>query len=202
MIYDYPFRGRYEVTCPFGRVGNWQCGWHIGVDIVGLDTDCVLAIADGVVESINAHGKSYGKHICIRHDDGLVSLYAHLKLIVVEVGQKVCRGDYIGIMGSTGNATGVHLHLELHRDRYKYPTKGSKAQDCPWLVDSMAWIKEHMGGEDMPEVKDLQVWEKDSGKCIIVKAVNINGSNYVRLRDIEKLAAVSVDYVDGKVWIE
>lgn len=35
MRYDYPFRGRFKVTCPFGRQGAWQCGWHIGVDIVG-----------------------------------------------------------------------------------------------------------------------------------------------------------------------
>lgn len=54
----------------------------------------------------------------------------------------------------------------------------------------------------MPEVKDLQVWEKESGKCIIVKAVNINGSNYIKLRDIEKLSEVKVDFIDNKVYIE
>lgn len=202
MIYDYPFKGRFKVTCPFGRVGKWQCGWHIGADIVGLNSKYVFAIADGVIESIDAHGKSYGKHICIRHDDGMVSLYAHLSRVLVKVGQKVCMGACIGIMGSTGNATGAHLHLELHKDRYKYPAKGSKAKDCPWLVDGMAWIKEHIGGEDMPEVKDLQVWEKESGKCIIVKAVNINGANYIKLRDIEKLSEVKVDFIDNKVYIE
>lgn len=146
MEYGYPFKGKFKVTCPFGRVGDWQCGWHIGADIVGLDSKYVFAIADGVIESIDAHGKSYGKHICIRHDDGMISLYAHLSRVLVKVGQKVKMGSCIGIMGATGNAMGVHLHLELHKDRYKYPAKGSKAKDCPWLVDGMAWIKEHMGG--------------------------------------------------------
>ena len=59
------------------------------------------------------------------------------------------------------------------------------------------------GGEDeMQEVKDLQVWSKSTGKAVIVKAVNVGGSNYVKLRDLEKLAWVSVDFVDGKVYVD
>lgn len=54
----------------------------------------------------------------------------------------------------------------------------------------------------MQEVKDLQVWSKATGKCTVVKAVNVNGSNYVKLRDLEKLARVSVDFVDGKVYVD
>lgn len=205
MIYDYPFRGRFKVTCPFGKKGSWQCGWHIGTDIVGIDDKQVLAIADGVVESINAHGKSYGNHVCVRHDDGMVSLYAHLSRASVEVGQKVCRGDLLGIMGATGNASGAHLHLELHSGKYRYPAKGTSPLTEKDLVDAYAWIEDHVGGEDVTdkaEVKDLQIWSKSTGKCVIVKAVNINGSNYIRLRDVEKFAAVSVDYVDGKVWVK
>lgn len=203
MIYDYPFKGRFKVTCPFGRKGNWQCGWHIGTDVVGLDDKAVYAIADGVVESINAHGKAYGNHVCIRHKDGMVSLYAHLSRVSVKVGQKVCRGDLLGIMGATGNATGVHLHLELHQGRYRYPAKGSSPLTEKDLVDAWAWIEDHVGGEDeMQEVQDLQVWSKATGKCTVVKAVNVNGSNYIKLRDMEKLAQVRVSYIDGKVLID
>lgn len=205
MIYDYPFRGRFKVTCPFGKKGSWQCGWHIGTDIVGIDDKEVLAIADGVVESVNAHGKSYGNHICVRHDDGMVSLYAHLSRVSVKVGQKVCRGDLLGIMGATGNASGAHLHLELHNGKYRYPAKGTSPLTEKDLLDAWAWIEDHVGGEDMTdkaEVKDLQIWSRSTGKCVIVKAVNVNGSNYIKLRDIEKFATVSVDYVDGKVWVK
>lgn len=203
MIYDYPFKGRFKMTCPFGRKGAWQCGWHIGTDIVGMDDKTVYAIADGVVESINAHGSAYGNHVCIRHADGKVSLYAHLSRVSVKVGQKVCRGDLLGIMGATGNATGAHLHLELHQGRYRYPAKGSSPLTEKDLVDAWAWIEDHVGGEDeMQEVQDLQIWSKSTGKCVIVKAVNVNGSNYIKLRDLEKLAQVRVSYIDGKVWID
>lgn len=203
MIYDYPFKGRFKVTCPFGRKGAWQCGWHIGTDVVGLDDKAVRAIADGVVESINAHGSAYGNHVCIRHADGKVSLYAHLSRVSVKVGQKVCRGDLLGIMGATGNASGAHLHLELHNGKYHYPAKGSSPLTEKDLLDAWAWIEDHVGGEDeMQEVKDLQIWHKATGKCTVVKAVNVNGSNYIKLRDMEKLARVSVDFIDGKVYVD
>lgn len=200
MQYAYPFKGRFTVTCPFGRKGSWQCGWHIGVDIVGEDKQ-VLAIADGIVIGINDHGKAYGNHVLIRHDDNMVSLYAHLASVNVIVGQKVKMGTKIGVMGSTGNATGAHLHLELHIGAYRYPQKGSTANDCKWLVDPLGWIEDRIGGEDMPEVKDLQIWRKETGQAVIVKAVNIDGSNYVKLRDIEKLTRLEVSFVDGKVYV-
>lgn len=201
MKYDYPFRGRFKVTCPFGRQGSWQCGWHIGVDIVGEDRK-VRAIADGVVIGINSHGKAYGNHVTIRHDDGMISLYAHLASVSVIVGQKVEMGSKIGTMGATGNATGAHLHLELHNGAYKYPLNGSNSYTATWIINPLAWIEDHIGGEELPEVKDLQVWSKETGQAVIVKAVNVDGSNYVKLRDIEKLVKVSIDYVDGKVYVD
>lgn len=203
MIYDYPFKGKFKVTCPFGRKGAWKCGWHIGTDAVGLDDKTVYAIADGVVESINAHGTAYGKHVCIKHSDGMVSLYAHLASAAVQVGQSIKLGQKVGIMGATGNATGAHLHLELHQGRYRYPAKDSSPLTEKDLVDAWAWIEDHVGGEDeMQEVKDLQIWHKATGKCTVVKAVNVNGSNYIKLRDLEKLARVSVDFIDGKVYVD
>lgn len=200
MRYDYPFRGKFKVTCPFGRKGSWQCGWHIGVDIVGEDKQ-VRAIADGTVIGINEHGKAYGNHVTIRHDDGMVSLYAHLDSIDVAIGQRLMIGTKIGVMGATGNATGAHLHLELHINAYRYPQKGSTVFDCKWLVDPIGWIEDRIGGDDVPEVKDLQVWSRETGKAVIVKAVNIDGSNYIKLRDIEKLTNLEVSFVDGKVYV-
>lgn len=200
MRYNYPFKGRFTVTCPFGRKGSWQCGWHIGVDIVGEDRQ-VRAIADGVVVGINDHGKAYGNHITIRHNDGMISLYAHLDSIDVAIGQHLTTGTKIGVMGATGNAAGAHLHLELHIGAYRYPQTGSTPDTCKWLVDPIGWIEDRIGGEEMPEVKDLQVWSKETGKAVIVKAVNIDGSNYIKLRDIEKLTNLEVSFVDGKVYV-
>lgn len=188
------------MTCPFGRKGNWQCGWHIGTDIVGDDRQ-VRAIADGTVIGINNHGKAYGNHITIRHDDDMISLYAHLDSIDVAIGQRLMIGTKIGVMGATGNAAGAHLHLELHINAYRYPQTGSTPDTCKWLVDPIGWIEDRIGGDDMPEIKDLQVWRKETGKAVIVKAVNIDGSNYIKLRDIEKLTRLEVSFVDGKVYV-
>ena len=166
-------------------------------EMQGMDDKNVCAIADGVVESVNAHGKSYGKHVCIKHADGMVSLYAHLSSVAVKVDQSIKIGQKVGVMGATGNASGAHLHLELHQGRYRYPAKGSSPLTEKDLIDAWAWIEDHVGGEDeMQEVKDLQV--KANGKVVTVEAVNINGNNFVKFRDLEKLANVTVDF-DGKM---
>lgn len=167
MRYGYPFRGKFKMTCAFGKKGNWHCGWHTGVDIVGIDDKSVCAIADGVVESVNAHGSSYGNHICIRHTDGMMSLYAHLASVKVKAGAKVCMGEVIGIMGKSGNASGEHLHLELHTGKYSYPAKGSTADKVKSPIDGYAWIEDHIGrDEDMnstnendPSAWACEAWE-------------------------------------------
>ncbi len=143
--YQYPVKN-YKVICEFGKVGSWQAGWHIGVDLVG-DKE-IYPIAQGTIESINTKGVSYGNHIVIKHDDGMVSLYAHLQEIKVKVGQKVSFTTLLGIMGSTGNSTGVHLHLELHNGAYKYPPAGSNPYTATWIINPMAWIEDHIGTDE------------------------------------------------------
>ena len=66
-----PFDGRQRLTTLFGQKGSWKCGWHIGVDMVGDEDRRVRAIAPGVVESLNAHGRAYGNGnpLCDRHHD-------------------------------------------------------------------------------------------------------------------------------------
>ena len=157
MKYQYPIKN-HKVTCEFGKTGNWQCGWHIGVDIVG-DRE-IFPIAQGVVESINSKGKSYGNHVVIKHDDGLVSLYAHLSEVKVKVGQKVYLNTLLGIMGDTGNATGVHLHLELHNGAYKYPAKDSNPYTAMWIINPLKWIECYIGvDENEPSEWAKADWE-------------------------------------------
>lgn len=184
--YQYPFMGTWKITCPFGKIGAWLAGWHIGVDVVGISDRNIYPITTGIVADINAHGSSYGKHVLLKQDDGYYSLYAHLQSISVKIGQRVHLQTKLGVMGDTGNANGAHLHLELHKGSYRYP-RGFAPKTAPWLVDPAAFIEDHIGVEDMENVfyKDLQVMVK--GKPVIVKAVNADGSNYVLLRDLPKL---------------
>jgi murein DD-endopeptidase MepM/ murein hydrolase activator NlpD len=106
-----PLRGPFE--SPFGM--RWG-RLHAGIDIAVLGTDQVRAAGDGVVTAVGyveEHG-GYGNIVEIRHGPGLVTLYAHLASIQVEVGEIVQRGEPIGHAGCTGSCTGPHLHFEVH----------------------------------------------------------------------------------------
>lgn len=160
ITYQPPYKAGYKVTCPFGRAGSWAAGWHIGNDLVGLGDKRIYPIADGVVQSVNAHGKDYGKHVTVRHPDGRESLYAHLASIFVKKGQQVTTDTALGIEGESGKANGKHLHLEVHDGGYHYPPKGSKPATCPWLIDALTLFK----GVD--KMADVPQWQKDACKMV------------------------------------
>lgn len=93
---------------------------HTGLDMISLRGDKnVKAIADGVVRVTVKSTTGFGNYISIEQEDGIRALYCHLESFKVKVGDKIKAGDVIGIEGMTGNATGVHLHLELRKSPYK-----------------------------------------------------------------------------------
>lgn len=113
----------YEVVSPFGlRRLPWEAHGrlHAGVDISAPRGEPVRAVADGVVVRAGTDG-GYGRLIDVRHENGLVSRYAHLSAIAATVfpGAAVAAGQPIGVVGSTGTSTGTHLHFEVRdaRDR-------------------------------------------------------------------------------------
>ena len=65
------------------------------------------------VVSINKTGSGYGKHVLIDHGYGYKTLYAHMHTITVKEGEKVKKGQKIGLVGSTGASTAPHLHYEV-----------------------------------------------------------------------------------------
>lgn len=91
---------------------NGKADFHGGVDIGGQMGDPIAAFADGVVEYIG-EDDSYGLYLQIDHGNGVKSFYAHCSKINVSKGQPVSMGDTVALIGSTGTATGPHLHLEL-----------------------------------------------------------------------------------------
>ena len=112
----YGVKRRYQVN------GKWYTDTHSGIDLVPSPSNNeakILAIASGVVVSCNNKGVKGGSacYVRIKHDNGLNSLYYHLKSgsLKVKKGKKVKKGDVIGIIGDTGLATGVHLHFQIDR---------------------------------------------------------------------------------------
>ncbi len=88
--------------------------FHEGVDFAGVRRSNVIAVAAGVVV-FSGRNLGYGKMIAVKHRQGYVSRYAHNAKNLVEVGETVAKGQPIALMGSTGRATGPHVHFEVLR---------------------------------------------------------------------------------------
>jgi murein DD-endopeptidase MepM/ murein hydrolase activator NlpD len=88
---------------------------HRGIDIANHIGTPVVAPADGLATVVAVAGK-FGKMIEIDHGYGLETHYAHLSQTNIRPGQRVKRGDIIGLMGNTGYSTGPHLHYEVLRN--------------------------------------------------------------------------------------
>jgi murein DD-endopeptidase MepM/ murein hydrolase activator NlpD len=103
------------LTSTMGRRTDPMTGgadYHPGLDIAGEKGQGVFATADGVVRHAGRQG-AYGNLIVIDHGFSLETRYGHLSGFQVRPGDRVQRGDLIGRLGSTGRATGTHLHYEV-----------------------------------------------------------------------------------------
>lgn len=110
-IFSWPTVGGY-ISSPMGyRWGKL----HKGIDIARPNNYTIKAADSGVVISASWDG-SYGNKIVIDHENGFQTVYGHLSFINVSVGETVQKGFPIGIMGKTGDATGIHLHFEVYKN--------------------------------------------------------------------------------------
>lgn len=87
--------------------------FHSGMDFTAPVGTDIYASGNGKVISVISSKRGYGNHIIIDHGFGYKTLYAHLERILVRKGQKVSRGDVIGLVGNTGLSAGPHLHYEV-----------------------------------------------------------------------------------------
>lgn len=107
----WPTNGGYISSTMGSRWGSY----HRGIDIARPSNYNIKASDNGVVTFAGWDG-TYGNKIVINHKNGYTTLYAHLSEIKVSVGQVVPQGSVIGIMGTTGNSTGIHLHFEVSKN--------------------------------------------------------------------------------------
>lgn len=200
--YEYPFHGSWKLTCPFGKQGSWACGWHTGVDYVGQSDRNVYAVSDGTVSKITTNG-SYGHCVYVKHDDGMLSVYAHLKAgsIAVKANQKVTGATKLGVMGASGNANGAHLHLELHQGSYRYPPSPR--------IDPDAYISQRrqneseeqtkLTSEEMERVETMEeITIKVNGIPLAQKGFLKDGLSYAPVRALGEALSMAVSWRDDE----
>jgi len=114
-----PFRGRAAM--------------HAGIDLAGPYGTPIYATADGIVERSEWNSGGYGNLVEISHGQGIQTRYGHLSRLVARPGQRVRRGELIGLMGSTGRSTGNHLHYEVR-------IEGRAVNPVPFMQPSQTLI--------------------------------------------------------------
>lgn len=113
MYYRQPFTDEYPITQYYGKTPYTNN--HTGIDYACPTGTPILAAEDGTVMHSGWLNGGWGYCVIIKHADGNATLYAHLSECKVKAGDKVKRGQVIGLSGSTGNSTGPHLHFEARK---------------------------------------------------------------------------------------
>ena len=142
----FPFTWQYIISSHFGVPRDY--GKHEGTDFAPIGDITkrppVIACADGIVESVRTFPQAkaagamftgYGMYVRIKHGRYTV-WYAHLESTSVKVGQTVKRGDEIGLLGTSGNSTGYHLHLTV-----QHPT-GASGYVIDKVVNPLSVLKQ------------------------------------------------------------
>ena len=105
--------------------------FHKGLDFTASAGTPIQATGNGVIKEVVNKRGGYGKHILIDHGYGYKTLYAHLSKILVKPGQKIKRGQTIGLIGNTGTSTAPHCHYEVL-------IKGKQVNPIDYVYDGMS----------------------------------------------------------------
>lgn len=104
---------------------------HTGIDFGARKGTPIYATGDGTIARVEYKKTGYGRNVVIDHGFGYKTLYGHMSKVKCKVGQKVKRGEVIGLVGSTGTSTSPHVHYEvLH--------KGKKINPLPFCLDGLS----------------------------------------------------------------
>lgn len=121
-----PLNGDYRISSKFGNRKHpirGHTAFHKGVDYATKFGTPIYATADGIIDYIGNNG-GYGKYIRIKHKDDYATCYAHISKFNnnLKLGSKIKQGQIVAYVGSTGNATGPHLHYEvIHHSKHIDP---------------------------------------------------------------------------------
>jgi len=186
-----PCNGR--ITSPFGyRIHpiSKTKKMHWGVDYGNTPSDnTIIASADGTVERSSVFD-GYGNTIIITHlINGITyqTLYAHLTSMSVKVGDKVKQGQKIGVKGTTGNSTGIHLHFEVH-------VGGKRNSSYTYAKDPLKYVVDSV-------TLELQTLLNKFGYKLVVDGISGNAT-LDAVKDFQKKNGLTVDGIAGAKTLE
>ena len=107
--YIWPVNDFEKIT---SVIGYRNRRFHPGLDVPAMNGQPVIASMEGVV-AFSGYAAGYGKSVVLQHRDDFSTRYAHNSVNFVKKGEFVKKGQIIGLVGSTGNSTGNHLHFEI-----------------------------------------------------------------------------------------
>lgn len=111
--FSWPIKG--EVISKFGPKNGGL--YNDGINIKAKDGEAVKAAQEGVVAYVGNELRGYGNLVIVKHQSGWITAYAHLKEFAVRRGQKISKGEKIGLVGATGNVSSPQLYFGLRKGR-------------------------------------------------------------------------------------
>lgn len=181
-----PYEGKIRVTKLYGtpppKGFTYAAGKHSGIDLVGVDSKKVQAIAGGTVIRSGYDPGGWGNYVVISQADGYSCIYAHLNKRNVAVNEKVKAGQGLGVEGNTGNVTGSHLHLEL---RKVYSNQDTTIDPAEYLK-----IKNKVGDLEMAkDTNTVSDWAKEAWNWVKEKGL-LDGTRPQEAITREEMAVV------------
>ncbi len=121
---------------------------HYGIDFTAPRGTAIQATGDGVIKKATI-SSSFGNYVVIDHGYGYETLYAHMSAIHVKVGEKVKRGQQIGLVGNTGRSTAPHCHYEVHFkgqpvDPIDYVRDGLSPEEYQKIVEAASMVNQSL----------------------------------------------------------
>lgn len=207
-----PYKGKYKVTQPF------KMGVHNGIDLVGMENKTLYAICDGYIGTstiiTDRHNRTWqwGNYVKLiadnddEVDDGLLIYYCHLSKRLVEKGQRVKKGDPIGIEGNTGYSFGAHLHFEI-RDRdnkVKSVINTPEVTGIPNVKGTYYESEEELMSKEYDELK--AICDKQSKQIAQqqkeIAAIKAQNPIYNKLEDIPDWGRKSVEKAISRGYVK
>lgn len=204
-------RGKHYITCDWGYYSDGKT-WHKGIDLIGdatksdVSVDYIVCFADGVVtdycNTFTGHSdksdiSGCGNYLFVKHENGWITRYMHMVKgsVAFKTGDKIKKGDIIGKMGMTGNATGNHLHFDISNSKFlPYGRKINNRYYCdpkPFLIGKRTFADVGYQKGTYTVIKDVNVRTYPDVKGALI---TYYGFTENAKRQIRKITANKPDY--------